>query len=234
MLDAYIGMVWTLCDKLGLAHTDVFGHAGYCEPSCKGRKIDPAGPTPGYPNLGGTSGAKTWPDSAFRAYLDQRSGTHPPEPTPPPSGGGTYTVVAGDSWWGISVKLNCAMDQLIAANPPATSSTVIHPGDVLNTPGSGTLPPPTDWFAVGTAALTPPGEPNLRKGTVHSNVTWLQSVLCSMGCMQAGLVDRDTKSQEFGSATDSNVRYWQGQNGLTVDGVYGPQTASKMAKIRGK
>jgi hypothetical protein len=85
MLDAYIAMVWTLCDKLGLQHTDVWSHAGYCQPSCAGRKIDPAGPTPGYPNLGGTSGSKTWPDAAFRAYLDQRSDqTHPPEPEPEP------------------------------------------------------------------------------------------------------------------------------------------------------
>jgi hypothetical protein len=94
MLDAYLQMVWTLCNKLGLKHSDVFGHAGYCQPSCPGRKIDPAGPTPGYPNLGGTSGKKTWPDSAFRGYLDQRSGTHPPEqpkppttPNPPSTGG---------------------------------------------------------------------------------------------------------------------------------------------------
>jgi hypothetical protein len=80
MIDAYLGMVWTLCDELGLEHSDVWSHAGYCQPSCPGRKIDPAGPTPGYPNLGGTSGAKTWQDSAFRAYLDQRSDqTHPPE-----------------------------------------------------------------------------------------------------------------------------------------------------------
>jgi N-acetylmuramoyl-L-alanine amidase len=83
MIDAYLGMVHTLCERLGLKHSDVFGHAGYCQPSCPGRKIDPAGPTPGYPNLGGTSGCKTWADSAFRSYLDQRGQQpHPPEPEP--------------------------------------------------------------------------------------------------------------------------------------------------------
>jgi hypothetical protein len=96
MLDAYISMVWVLCDELGLEHTDVFSHAGYCQPSCPGRKIDPAGPTPSHPDLGGTSGTKTWSDSAFRQYLDEyldgpRPEPHPPEPTPeptpPPSGG---------------------------------------------------------------------------------------------------------------------------------------------------
>jgi hypothetical protein len=95
MIDAYLAMVAVLCDELELEYSDVFGHAGYCAPSCPGRKIDPAGPTPGHPDLGGTSGAKTWPDSAFRGYLNERNGTHPPEPTPepepeptpPPSGG---------------------------------------------------------------------------------------------------------------------------------------------------
>lgn len=82
MLDAYICMVQVLCDELGLESGDVYGHAGYCAPSCPGRKIDPAGPTPDYPNLGGTTGARTWPDAAFRDYLDERNGTHPPEPTP--------------------------------------------------------------------------------------------------------------------------------------------------------
>lgn len=83
MMDAYIAMVWALCEHLDLQHSDVFGHAGYCQPSCPGRKIDPAGPASGYPNLGGTSGAKTWPDSAFRSYLDAYK--IPPGPTPPPA-----------------------------------------------------------------------------------------------------------------------------------------------------
>lgn len=85
MLDAYIGMVTTLCDRLGLSYNDVWGHAGYVQPSCPGRKIDPAGPTPGYPSLGGTSGAKTWKDSDFRALLGTSTQPpHPPEPEPEP------------------------------------------------------------------------------------------------------------------------------------------------------
>jgi hypothetical protein len=58
----------------------VFSHAGYCQPSCPGRKIDPAGPTPSHPDLGGTSGCRTWQDSAFRSYLDALVA-----PTPPPT-----------------------------------------------------------------------------------------------------------------------------------------------------
>jgi hypothetical protein len=106
-LDAYIGMVHTLCDKLGLAHSDVFSHAGYCQPSCPGRKIDPAGPTPGYPRLGGVSGARTWADSVFRFYLDQLD----LQPKPPPEPGDddmdskqanqldqVHTIMSGAFW----------------------------------------------------------------------------------------------------------------------------------------
>ena len=75
MMDAYLLMVHTLCARLGLRHTDVFGHYGYCLPTCPGRKIDPFGPAEGYPNLG----TGIWPDAKFRGYLDAIT-----EPTPPP------------------------------------------------------------------------------------------------------------------------------------------------------
>lgn len=75
-IEAYLLMVDTLCSHLGLAHSDVWSHAGYCAPSCPGRKIDPAGPAEGYPNLG----PGTWPDKQFRGYLDALQ----PEPAPPP------------------------------------------------------------------------------------------------------------------------------------------------------
>jgi len=139
MIDAYLGMVHTLCERLGLKHSDVFGHAGYCQPSCPGRKIDPAGPTPGYPNLGGTSGCKTWADSAFRSYLDQRGQQpHPPEPTPvppeptptPPATGGKDmaaimpTIKKGDQ--GVYVE---RMQHLLAA------AGYMNPGNISNYDG---------------------------------------------------------------------------------------------------
>jgi LysM repeat protein len=45
-----------------------------------------------------------------------------------------YTVVTGDSWWKISQAHGLTVDELVALNPPATSSTVIHPGQKLNVP----------------------------------------------------------------------------------------------------
>ena len=82
MIDAYVRMCRALCDAYGLdASRDIFTHNSYCEPSCPGRKIDPAGPTPSQPTLGGTSGCKIWNHSDFRKLV---VGTTPPKPTPPP------------------------------------------------------------------------------------------------------------------------------------------------------
>lgn len=85
-LDAYIALVAALVDWYGLDHTrDVHSHASYCQPSCPGRKIDAAGPTPAYPELGGTSGARTWGVDDFRDLVGKRleqPGPTPPTPTP--------------------------------------------------------------------------------------------------------------------------------------------------------
>lgn len=82
MVDAYIRMCRALCDAYGLdASRDIFTHHSYCQPSCPGRKVDPAGPTPSQPSLGGTSGNKIWSHDDFR---DLVLGVAPsPEPEPP-------------------------------------------------------------------------------------------------------------------------------------------------------
>jgi len=192
MLDAYLLMVWTLCDRLGLKHSDVYGHAGYCQPSCPGRKIDPAGPTPGYPNLGNTTGAKTWPDSAFRGYLDKIK-PYPPDPSPPKPG--------------------------------------------------------TDWRSVGATYSTPPRDYPMQRYGQFDNTEWLQAVLCSMDTLPAdggkpiynpAWVGYDSKAGVpngrlyYADATHNALAYWQSKNGLTADGKWGPATADKMYKVRGK
>jgi LysM repeat protein len=247
-IDTYFLASIVMNKRFGNKPDDIMTHTGWCEPSCPGRKIDPARAEavqgPWKPRSINSSG--TWNQDDVRAELRKRAGQGTPPPTePPPTSGDTYTVVSGDSWWGISQKLNVPMDDLIAANPPATSSTVIHPGDKLKVPGSS-LPPPNDWPATGAAATTPPGEPNLKRGVKHSNVTWLQAVLCSMKdsngkpIYNPEWVDIDhvgagpETAQLFGDASHNAVAYWQGKNGLTADGVYGPKTASKMADVRGK
>lgn len=84
MVDAYIRMCRALCDAYGLdAGRDIFTHNSYCEPSCPGRKVDPAGPTPSQPSLGGTSGNKIWNHTDFRNLVLGVRPPEPPEPEPP-------------------------------------------------------------------------------------------------------------------------------------------------------
>ncbi len=83
-VDAYIALVGGLCAWYGFdPHRDVYSHWEYCNPTCPGRKIDPAGPTPSAPAIGGTSGAATWSTPGFRdAVAAWRPPTHPPEEEP--------------------------------------------------------------------------------------------------------------------------------------------------------
>jgi len=83
-VDAYIALVAALCDWYGFDPLwDIWGHFDYCAPSCPGRKIDAAGPTPSRPQLGGTSGANTWSLQGFRnAVADWSPSTPTPEPEP--------------------------------------------------------------------------------------------------------------------------------------------------------
>jgi hypothetical protein len=83
-VDAYVALVGALCDWYGFdPQRDLFSHWEYCKPSCPGRKIDPAGPTPSHPAIGGTSGAATWSTAGFRDAVDAWPPPRPPEPEPP-------------------------------------------------------------------------------------------------------------------------------------------------------
>ncbi|MDO8364576.1 MAG: LysM peptidoglycan-binding domain-containing M23 family metallopeptidase [Actinomycetota bacterium] len=71
--------------------------------------------------------------------------------------GPTYTVVAGDSWWKIATNNGVSMTALLTANN-ATTSTIIHPGDVLCLPSPGatpttTVPPTTRPPATGGLSI---------------------------------------------------------------------------------
>jgi N-acetylmuramoyl-L-alanine amidase len=87
--NSYITLVKRLCEHYGLSiGQDVYGHYDYCAPSCPGRKIDPAGPSP----FGSVNASGTWDINVFRAAVSGGAVVPvpppvdpiPPTPTPEP------------------------------------------------------------------------------------------------------------------------------------------------------
>jgi LysM repeat protein len=74
----------------------------------------------------------TQPDATPRASLS-------PQATLPLSGT-TYTVVAGDTIWGIAQKFGLPLQRLIEANPSLDPND-LHPGDVIHIPGPNDVVP---------------------------------------------------------------------------------------------
>jgi hypothetical protein len=75
--DMYVQLVRKLCGYYRLhVGQDVYGHYDYCAPSCPGRKIDPAGPSP----FGSVNSSGTWDINKFRSAVNS-------EPTPAPGPG---------------------------------------------------------------------------------------------------------------------------------------------------
>ena len=68
--------------------------------------------------------------------------------------------------------------------------------------------------------------PTLRKGDTGDSVTYLQTLLCSVG-------DPITVDGAFGPETADAVKAFQKANGLTVDGVVGPMTWDALEKATG-
>lgn len=178
-------------------------------------------------------------------------------PIPPPSTVGTYTVLAGEGWYRIAVKLSVSMGALLEVNG-ATVETILQPGQVIKVPGAPKPPPPpTDWVSVGSKMATTSVSPQLLHGMIHDNVPWLQAILCSLPKLPADQTPGNTQifnpawvgsdsikagasvPKLFGDATKSALMYWQSKNfkvdgtPLTVDGVWGAQTGASMAKARG-
>ena len=80
--DAYVTACRALCAGYDLDPSrDVLSHYEWCAPSCPGRKIDPAGPSPW------ATGTATWDMTAFRA--DVAAGA---DPYPDPGGDDMYAT----------------------------------------------------------------------------------------------------------------------------------------------
>src|SRR5690606_10783830 len=87
-----------------------------------------------------------------------------PAPAPPPStgAGGTYTVVAGDTLYGIARRFGVVMEVLAGVNNIQNPS-LIPVAQVLTSPGGGTpVPPPPASGAPPAGATTATTQVNLR------------------------------------------------------------------------
>jgi len=203
-IDAYFTASNELNRRFGNKPTDVFTHHAWTP----GRKIDPAKASavlgPWQPRAVTTSG--TWNLDDVRAECSKRAGTVPPPL--PPSGGGTYTVVAGDSWYGIAAKLGCTVDQLLAANPPATTATVIHPGDVLNVPASSTTPPSGDvvnWNPTASTVTGVKDAPPVADTVANKNNDWAMIAFLKAIQKMAGLPITGKYDQSTANVVDSKL-----------------------------
>lgn len=203
-IDAYFTASNELNRRFGNKPTDMFTHAAWTP----GRKIDPAKASavlgPWRPRSINSSG--TWNLDDIRAECTKRAGG-----TPPPSGGGgTYTVAAGDSWWSISQKLGCTVNQLLAANPPATSTTVIHPGDILNVPGSSSTPPPptgdvVNWNPTTTTVTGVKDAPPVADTVANKNNDWALIAFLKAIQKMAGITVTGKYDQATANVVDSKL-----------------------------
>lgn len=83
-----------------------------------------------------------------------------PPPVTPPTAGGTYTVAGGDTLNRIAQRYGTNLATLRSLNPNIVNVNLIYPGQVINVPGAGTTPPPTDPGTPpvsGTPVPPPPG-----------------------------------------------------------------------------
>lgn len=111
--------------------------------------------------------------------------------------------------------------------PYKSSGTCLKPGDILLNDNHHVA------IAVSGDAssnATPAKKNYLEKGDTGSEVTAMQKMLIKVGysCGAAG-ADGD-----FGSDTDSALRKFQKDNGLTVDGQYGTNSKAKLTALYNK
>lgn len=127
------------------------------------------------------------------------------------SASSTYTVVAGDTLFALANRFNITVDELMRYNN--LTSSALRLGQVLRIPGTtgntnpgGTTPPP------------PVSRPTLRQGDRGEAVSELQRLLTDLGYNTGGITGI------FGPLTNTAVRNFQRDRGLSVDGIVGPMT----------
>lgn len=233
---AYVLVCAALCEQFGLNPlTDILSHWEYVLPSQPGRKIDPAGPTPSMPEIGGTDGARRWNDAHFKKRVsDAMKGTTSPSPVPtPPSN--TYVVQHGDSWWKIAAThlgSGSRWTEIAALN----NNVVLRPGMTITLPRGATAPPkpaPAPPITVASPILTPPAfdpangrygdwptrtaKPTLRRGAKGDAVRYLQGVISNKA---GGNISVDGN---FGPQTEARVKDCQRLTRAKTSGIVGKQ-----------
>lgn len=225
-MDAYVKLCVALCDQFGLdPRRDILSHWEYVRPSQPNRKIDPAGPTPSMPEVGGTAGRNRWNDAAFRERVAKAMGGGSTSPSPPPTTSySTYVVRPGDSWWRIAQTVlgsGSRWQELANLN----NSVALRPGVGIRIPSQGGKPP------APTVAPPPPpfnpqqgqfgtwpnnaSKPNVKRGSSGDAVRYLQGVLRSKAGMSIAV------DGQFGPQTENRVKTFQRSNNLTASGVVG-------------
>ncbi|MBN2362135.1 MAG: SafA/ExsA family spore coat assembly protein, partial [Deltaproteobacteria bacterium] len=158
-----------------------------------------------------------------------------------------YTVRRGDTLWKIAKAHDVSLKDLIKANPQIRNPDLIYPGQQINIPASSlsaassapvaeashasrgksseqaTAPVVNGGLSAATlAAQFKSAQPMLRYGSRGQAVSNLQSRLKELG-FNPGPIDGI-----FGPKTEAAVRAFQRNQGITVDGIVGPQTWGKL------
>ncbi len=92
------------------------------------------------------------------------------------SSSGTYTVVAGDTLFGIAQRNNTTVDALLAANPSITNRNLIFPGQVIKLSGSTGVPGTGGTGGSGASTYTVVSGDNLSSIAFNNGVS-LSSLL---------------------------------------------------------
>ena len=250
-MEAYVRLVAVLVRNLGLdPRRDVFSHAAYCEPSCPGRKVDPSGPTPLYPSIGGVSGNVTWPDAAFGEQVVRMVTGDLPGPAPTPGlwpGTPLPVLVAGASgpeparligvlkfWrWYPAEYIGDTNDGVIG---PRAQAGIRAMQTALGCTATGVYDVPTaeaySLFAAAMSAMSCslPGAP-LGLGDSGPRVGDLQTFLAGRGWYRSVIDSR------YGPITAQGVQQLQRAcrtNGFDpgpIDGLYGPRTRAAACQL---
>lgn len=130
-----------------------------------------------------------------------------------------YTVKAGDTLAGIAAKYGTTY-QVLAEYNGIKNPNIIHVGQEIKIPGTQKAPEETDEVVNVEVRM-------LRKGMVGNDCRAAMLILKDKGYYPDAIPSTDNI---FGPKMDAGVRKMQADNGLTVDGIIGPQTWASLLK----